>query len=243
MTIWYEGPLLSLDTETTGVSVFEDRIVTCNITYDSPGREPYIADWMINPGVEIAEGASAVHGITNEIAQAQGGVPFEVLTNIAHHLRNWEELGYPIVIYNASFDASLLVVEFDRHRIDQPTTFSRVIDPLVLDKALDPYRKGSRKLIDTARHYGVTLNEEDAHSADFDSMASVQVARAIGRKYEIDAPVEEVHAMQVQAKAKQASSFQRYLRSKKDEHGNLIDPYAVINDEWPIQTRENNAGF
>jgi DNA polymerase-3 subunit epsilon len=69
MTLWYEGPLLTLDTETTGVDVFTDRIVTCNITYDIPGQEPYVANWMISPGVEIAEGASAVHGITNEIAQ------------------------------------------------------------------------------------------------------------------------------------------------------------------------------
>lgn len=235
MTIWYEGPLLSLDTETTGVSVFEDRIVTCNITYDAPDREPVSCDWMINPGIEIAEGASAVHGITNEVAQQQGGDPYVVLSNIAEHLKNWEKLGHPIVIYNASFDASLLVVEFDRYGIDQPCSFTRVIDPLVLDKALDPYRKGSRKLIDTARHYGVELSEDNAHSADFDSMASVMVSRALGRKYVIDAPIEEVHAMQVKAKAKQALSLQAYFRKK--ENDNTI----VINTQWPVQTKDTDA--
>jgi DNA polymerase-3 subunit epsilon len=234
MTLWYDGPLLSLDTETTGVDVFEDRIVTCNITYVSPGQEPYIANWMINPGVEIAEGASAVHGITNEVAQRDGGDPFTMLSNIAAHLRNWDELGHPVVIYNASFDASLLVVEFNRYGIAQPTGFTRVIDPYVLDKALDPYRKGSRKLIDTARHYGVELSEEDAHSADFDSMASVKVSRALGRKYVIDAPIEEVHEMQIKAKVKQSTGLQAYLRKKEN------DQTIVINTQWPIQTKDTN---
>lgn len=235
MTVWYDGPLLSLDTETTGVDVFEDRTVTCNITYDVPGQEPYIANWMINPGIEIAEGASAVHGITNEVAQRDGGDPFAVLSNIAEHLKNWSNLGHPVVVYNAAFDCSLLVVEFDRYGIPQPCDFDRVLDPYVLDKALDPYRKGSRKLIDTARHYGVELSEEDAHSADFDSMASVKVVRALGRKYEIDAPVEEVHAMQIKAKAKQATSLQAYLRKKEN------DPTIVINTQWPVQTKDTDA--
>ena len=242
MTVWYEGPLLSLDTETTGVDVFTDRIVTCNITYDAPGQEPVICNWMINPGIDIAEGASAVHGITNEVAREQGGNPYDVLNNIADHLRNWDKLGHPVVIYNASFDASLLVTEFDRYGIPSPTNFDRVIDPLVLDKELDKYRKGSRKLIDTARYYGIELSEEDAHSADFDAMASVKISRAIGRKFEIDVPIEEVHAMQKQFKARQAASFQDYLRKKRDEEGNLVDPSAIINQEWPIQTtKETHA--
>jgi DNA polymerase-3 subunit epsilon len=235
MTLWYKGPLLSLDTETTGVDVFEDRIVTCNITYDTPGQEPFVANWMINPGVPIAPGASDVHGITDEIAQRDGGDPYVVLSNIADHLRNWENLALPVVIYNASFDASLLVVEFERYGIPQPTGFTRVIDPYVLDKALDPYRKGSRKLIDTARHYGVELSEEDAHSADFDSMASVKVSRALGEKYEIDGSIEEVHAMQVKAKVKQSKGLEAYLRKKEN------DQTIVINTQWPIQTKDTNA--
>ncbi len=235
MTLWYEGPLLSLDTETTGVSVFEDLVVTFNITYDAPGQDPIICNWMINPGIEIAEGASAVHGITNEVAQRDGGDPFTVLSNIAEHLKNWGKLGNPVVVYNAAFDCSLLVVEFDRYGIPQPCDFDRVLDPYVLDKALDPYRKGSRKLIDTARHYGVELSEENAHSADFDSMASVMVSRALGRKYGIDAPIEEVHAMQVKAKAKQSRSLEAYFRKK--ENDNTI----VINTQWPVQTKDTNA--
>lgn len=232
-TPYYEQPLLSLDTETTGVDVFTDRMVTCNMTYDyNNGITPhYVANWIVNPGVEIPQGASDVHGITTEIAQRDGGDPREALWNIATHLKNWEDLGFPVVIYNAAFDASLLNAEFDRYSIPRPTSWGRVIDPLVLDKGVEPYRRGSRKLVDTARHYGIELSEENAHSADFDALASLGIARAIGRKYEIDSPIEEVHAQQVIWKKLQAESFQKYLREKKGEHD------AVINTEWPYQTQ------
>ena len=230
-TPYYDLPLLSLDTETTGVVPHNDGMVTCNMTYDYANgiTPPYIANWLVNPGVEIPTRASDVHGITTDIARRDGGDPYEALLNIASHLKNWDELGFPVVIYNASFDTTLLNAEFDRHGIPRPTNWDRVIDPLVLDKGVDPFRKGSRKLIDTARHYGIELSEENAHSADFDAQASLGIARAIGKKYEIDSPIEEVHAQQVIWKAKQSASFQKYLRRS--------DPEAVVNGEWPfIQT-------
>lgn len=192
-----------------------------------------MANWLINPGIEIAEGASAVHGITTEFAREHGGDPFTVLSNIAEHLRSWAESGRPVVIYNASFDATLLTEEFLRHNISAPNIFDRVIDPLVLDKALDKWRKGSRKLIDTAKHYGIELSAENAHSADFDSLASVQIAREIGKKYQIEVPVEEVHRMTKVFKKEQSQSFQEYLRKKEN------DPTIIINDEWPIQSRRD----
>lgn len=233
-TPYYDLPLLSLDTETTGVDAFNDRMVTCNMTYDyANGITPhYIANWLVDPGVEIPTGASDVHGITTDIARRDGGDPYEALLNIASHLKNWDELGFPVVIYNASFDTTLLNAEFDRHGIPRPTSWSRVIDPLVLDKGVDPFRRGSRKLIDTARHYGINLSEENAHSADFDAMASLGIAREIGRKYDIDSPIEEVHAQQVIWKAKQAESFQRYLRNKEN------DQTIVIDGSWPYQTTQ-----
>jgi DNA polymerase-3 subunit epsilon len=203
------------------------------MTYDyNNGITPhYVANWIVNPGIEIPTGASDVHGITTAIAQRDGGDPREALLNIAMHLKNWDDLGFPVVIYNAPFDATLLNAEFDRHGIPRPTQWTRVIDPLVLDKGVEKFRRGSRKLIDTARHYGIELSEENAHSADFDALASLGIARAIGRKFQIDSPIEEVQEQQVIWKKLQSESFQDYLRTKKNE------PDAVVNGEWPYQTK------
>lgn len=234
MTIpFYELPLLSLDTETTGVDPWTCSVVTCNMTYDTPGQEPYICDWLINPGVGIPEGAAAVHGITDEIAQTHG-MPAEIgLASIAEHLNLWSDRGLPIVVYNASYDLTLLRCEFDRYGIDCRNDFSLVIDPLVLDKQLDKFRKGKRQLTVTAAHYGITL--DNAHSADADSKASVAVARAIGKKYKINSPVSEVHAKQIEFKKEQSVSLQAYFRKSKN------DDTIIINGEWPYQvTREGS---
>lgn len=232
-TPYYELPLLSLDTETTGVDPWTCSVVTCNMTYDTPGQEPYVCDWLINPGVGIPEGASDVHGITDEIAQAHGMPPEIGLASIAHHLNLWSDRGLPIVVYNASYDLTLLNAEFARYGIECRNKFDRIIDPLVLDKQLDKFRKGKRQLTVTAAHYGIQLN--NAHSADADSMASVGVARAIGRKYKINGPVEEVHARQIEFKREQSESLQKYFRKSKN------DETIVINGEWPYQvTREGS---
>ncbi len=49
----------------------------------------------------------------------------------------------------------------------KPKAVAPVIDPLCVDKAVDRYRPGSRKLGDTAALFGVDLGE-DAHDADAD---------------------------------------------------------------------------
>lgn len=235
-TPFYELPLLSLDTETTGVDPWTCSIVTCNMTYSyTDGTPDYVCDWLINPGVGIPDGAAEVHGITTEIAQTYGMPPEVGLASIAEHLSLWSDRGLPIVVYNASYDLTLLRAEFDRYGISCRNGFNLVIDPLVLDKQLDKFvkGKGQRKLTPTAARYGIVL--ENAHSADADSKASVELARALGRKFKINSPVEQVHARQIEFKREQAESLQAFFRkSEKDDS-------IVINGEWPYQvTREGS---
>ena len=65
---YYKLPLLGFDTETTGVDVYTDRIVSCNLTYDFPNHPEYNRsdNFLINPGVDIPVEASDVHGLTKE---------------------------------------------------------------------------------------------------------------------------------------------------------------------------------
>lgn len=73
MTCWYEGPLAAFDTETTGVDVEEDRIVSAAlVVQDGPGARPRVTRWLVNPGVPVPEGATAVHGLTDQHLQLNG---------------------------------------------------------------------------------------------------------------------------------------------------------------------------
>lgn len=87
---------------------------------------------------------------------------------------------------NAPFDLTLLDRELKRHRASSPAgcpgnTPPCVLDPRVLDKHLDRYRKGRRTLTDLCELYGVVLN--GAHDAAADAAASLELVRAVGRRF------------------------------------------------------------
>lgn len=224
---WFEGPLLGFDTETTGVAVDRDRIIQAALVSGSqPGIEAP-RTWLIDPGVPIPPGATRVHGITDEQVQAEGLAPLAALTEVAAALREAVAAGVPVVAFRAGFDCTLLSYELERHGIEQPDWASMaIVDPSVLDKRVDRYRRGKRTLGATAAHYGVPLSE--AHSAAGDAIATVGLARAIGAMYPevgaITAP--ELHAAQVLWHAEDAASLEAYFRKQgRDE---------VVDRRWPL---------
>lgn len=232
MTDFWNGPLLGLDIESTGVDTFEDRIVTYSMIYSAgPDAEPQIHEWMINPGVEIAEGATAVHGISTAYAQEHGRDPKEALQEISNMLAPVVAMNIPIVIYNAPFDTTMTWAEFVRHGITSPytidETFSKVIDPYVIDKAVDKYRRGSRKLIDTAALYG--YNNFAAHESTADVLATIFVTRKLKSWFHDGMTIELLQEFQKEAKIEQSESLQEYLREKEQ------DESIIISGDWPYQ--------
>lgn len=146
------------DLETTGVDVESDRVVTAYVgILDADGRQVAARSWLADPGVPIPDGATAVHGITTAHARAHGRPVPEVVAEVTAALRSLFRQGVPVVAYNASFDFSLLACEAARHGVDPLTDPAPVIDPLVIDKAYDRYRRGRRTLEVVAAHYAVPL--------------------------------------------------------------------------------------
>ncbi|MDT0464733.1 3'-5' exonuclease [Streptomyces gibsoniae] len=238
MACWYEGPLAAFDTETTGVDVETDRIVSAAVAVqDAPGTRPRVCRWLVNPGVPVPAEATAVHGLTEEHLQRNGRWPSPVMEEIARELGEQAALGRPLVVMNAPFDLTLLDRELRRHRASsldrwfasQPLC---VLDPRVLDKHLDRYRKGRRTLTDLCAHYGVVL--EGAHDAAADALAALEVVRAVGRRYatrlERLTPV-ELHTLQTGWHAAQARGLQAWFaRSGSDE---VVDPAWPLRPELP----------
>jgi len=181
MDAWHEGILAALDLETTGINPLEDRIVQAALMFVEPDGTIGAKSWIdiVDPGVEIPAGASEVHGITTETARAHGIHPADALGQISELLDEIVERAIPLVIYNAPFDWPLLIAEARRHNLAMPPVL--IIDPLVIDRAMDRYRRGSRKLKDVARHYDYALDR--AHDAEADAVAAVAIARAIAVRY------------------------------------------------------------
>jgi DNA polymerase-3 subunit epsilon len=228
------------DTETTGVNVFEDRIVTAAFIVRTPGQPDRPFTWIINPGVPIPPETTDVHGIDDAKAQAEGADPKPALDEIAGHLTTALSRGMPLVAFNQSFDWSILHYELLRHGL--PTIAERLgrepvtlVDPIVIDKQFDKYVKGSgaRKLQPTCDRYGVTI--ENWHEAQADATAALGLAEAQFEKYpRLNAMSPgALFASQAKWRAEQQAGLQTWFRTKATpEQGG--DPNKVIAGEWPL---------
>ena len=178
MTNWTDMPLAAFDLETTGPDPTTARIVTaCLIRIDGSDVAPQ--NWIVDPEIEIPDGAAAVHGVTTDRARAEGAPYGDGYEQIRTELeRVWLE-GRVVAIYNASFDLTLMDRE-GRRLGYPPLDYGPVIDPYVIDRAVDKYRKGKRTLGVTCEHYGITL--ENAHAADADALAAARLAWVLGNR-------------------------------------------------------------
>lgn len=221
--------LVVFDTETTGIAVETTRVVTSNISLlNASGDVLESKDWLINPGIDIPAQATAVHGISTEYARANGQDAAECINEIVECLRSWLSQGFPVVAYNAAYDFSIVDREARRYGVPALDAPKPIIDPLIIDKQLDRYRKGKRTLEATALNYGVDLT--NAHTAAADAIAAGRVAQAIARKFatELSISADELHVAQVEWAADQAVRFADYLRSIGKQ------PYPG-DGKWPVR--------
>lgn len=229
---WADGPLLAFDTETTGVDPETARIVTACLTRLDGNRPPQIQNWLVDPGIEIPAEAAAIHGVTTDIARSQGIHPSLAISAITAELRSAWTAGVPVVIMNASYDLTVLDRELRRHMDIDLGEVGPVIDPMVIDRALDKWRRGKRTLTDLCATYQVKL--EGAHTAAGDCIAAARVAWRLAQVYRNtvgDLTLEELHAAQQAWRTEWAADFQEYLRTKAPER----QPDAVVDGSWPVR--------
>ncbi len=219
------------DLETTGVDVARDRIVTAHVgVIDADGHVVDARDWLADPGVAIPAGATAIHGITTAHARAHGRPASDVVTEVVDALAGLFAAGLPVVAYNAPYDFSLLRHEALRHGVPALADPGPIIDPLVVDKRYDRYRRGKRTLSVVAAHYAVRL--DGAHEASADAVAAGRVAQAIADRYAAWLPptLDELHTRQIGWARSQAESLTEYF-----VRIGRLDPDDVVDGRWPVR--------
>ena len=211
---WATKPIAVFDLETTGLDHKTSRIVTaCAALLNPDGSiSGSNVEWLANPGVPIPAEATAVHGITNEIAAQQGEELSVVVRGILETLQGYFEKNIPVVAYNAPYDFTILRQHAEDFGLEWPTNPSPILDPLVLDKKLVQFRKGKRKLEIVAGYYGVTL--DDAHNATADAVAAGHIAQAMAKQFpeQLDMPLSELHSLQITWSREQDESFAKFMR-------------------------------
>lgn len=230
-THWTDSPFVAFDTETTGTDPQTARIIEAALVTDDPDGilKEDARVLYINPGIPIPPEASAIHGITEQVLiEKNAGGPQSSITFIFWSINSRAtRREYPLVIFNASYDWPLLMAECARipgfSYEDQ--AWPHFLDPLVIDRALDRYRKGSRKLEDVARFYKVAL--DGAHGAQADATATLGVMRAIIKAY----PELKKHSL-AEMQTLQARWYLEW-RDHMNSYWTSIGKADRITGEWP----------
>ncbi|WP_082045984.1 3'-5' exonuclease [Arthrobacter sp. L77] len=223
MTSWHEGPRAGFDLETTGRDPLTARIVTATIVLvDGDVLEHH--EWLADPGVDIPDGAAAIHGITTSHAQAHGLPATDVVHGISAVLARLFAAGVPVLAFNARYDFTVLAQEGRRHGARVPAPFP-VIDPYIMDKQADRYRRGKRTLTAMCEHYAIPF--ENAHTSAADVLATLRVGTVLAERFAfLRRPATDLHASLVVWADRQAANFEEYLRR--------TEPDAVIERAWPV---------
>ncbi|HEY5342363.1 MAG TPA: exonuclease domain-containing protein [Solirubrobacteraceae bacterium] len=229
---WHTGRLAAFDIETTGVDRQSDRIVTAAVSLVGGDQPAEHLAWLVDPGIDIPSGAISVHGITTELARAEGRVAGEAVDEITTVLADQLARGVPIVAFNACFDLTILDREARRHGLRSlvdrvgGTDGMLVIDPRILDKQFDRFRRGKRTLSATCEHYRVKL--DDPHAANADALAAARIAYRLGAGVPDlrDLDLRTLHRLQISWASEQAESLENYFRrAGRAEH---------VDGAWPV---------
>ncbi|MDU4705046.1 MAG: 3'-5' exonuclease [Corynebacterium sp.] len=200
--------MLAFDLETTGTDPRTCKIVTSALVrLTEQGKDSTIM--LADPGVEIPQAASDVHGITTEKARAEGRPHDEVLADTIAGLRAAWRDGLTVVAYNAAYDLTVLRSQDPSFTVD-----GLVVDPFVLDNYFDPERREKRTLTDVSRRYQVRL--DGAHDATEDALAAARIAWVMARHYRelTEKSGEELMELQAVAYYRYKKNLQQYLAEK-----------------------------
>lgn len=201
-------PIVFLDIESTGLDTQTDRIVELCVCKVTPANEYTVKTYRFNPGIEIPEAATAIHGITNEMVKdcpafaqlAKGMVGFIADCDIAGYNSN-------------NYDLPLLYSELTRAGVDWDWKQHNLIDVGNIFKI-----KEERTLAAATKFY-CNRELDNAHSAEADVIATAEVFFSQLEKYD-DLPDEVVALARFSNYDKPMLDMQS--RFTTDEAGDII---------------------
>ncbi len=166
-------PIAFIDLETTGVNLSKDRIVELAIVKIMPDGSRVAKRKLINPQMPIPQASSDIHGITDEMVK--DAPTFKDVSNeVKQFLENCDLGGYN----SNRFDIPILMEEFLRAEMDVDLSTRRMVDVQHIFYTMQP------RTLSAAYEFFCNKELEDAHSAEVDINATIEVFEAQLAKYE-----------------------------------------------------------
>ncbi len=172
MNIQLAKPLAFFDLETTGINLATDRIVEIAVVKIMPDGTKVIKRKLINPEMPIPVGATAVHGITDEMVK-DAPTFRQVANEIKQFIDNADLAGFN----SNRFDVPILVEEFLRVGLDFTTDGRKLVDVQRIFHMME------QRTLSAAYKFYCNKPLEDAHSAEADATATWEVFDAQIERY------------------------------------------------------------
>lgn len=173
MQINLKRPLIVFDLETTGISISNDRIIEmCTIKVLPDGKEE-IRTQRFHPGMPIPPQSTAIHGIKDEdVVDAPRFA--DKAKEIAEYLKGCDFAGFN----SNKFDFPMLVEEFLRAGVEFDADNRKFIDVQRIFHTME-----QRNLVAAYKFY-CSKELTNAHSAEADTAATLEVLKAQLERYE-----------------------------------------------------------
>jgi DNA polymerase-3 subunit epsilon len=166
-------PIAFIDLETTGVNLASDRIVEIAIVKIMVDGSRQVKRKLINPQMPIPTASSNIHGITDEMVK--DAPTFKQAGNEIKQFLETCDLGG----YNSNrFDIPILMEEFLRAEMEVDLSDRKMIDVQHIFYQMEP------RTLSAAYKFFCQKDLENAHSAEVDIKATIEVFEAQVVKYE-----------------------------------------------------------
>lgn len=238
---WTKRVFYSFDIESTSADPLSAHAVTATIVKLDNGVFADKRAWAMKPAVPIPDEAIEIHKITNEWIQEWGTDAKEALEEIIGMLASILSKGYPLVVFNAAYDLTMLEMQAKYYGLKPLSArltaeaWHCVIDPFVLAKGYEHYWKQefvkgrNFKLPSLCERYGVAF--EETHDATADALGAGLLAIELVNS-DSGLASKGPHALdrlQKQWRVKMQRSLRKYFDEKEIEHDG-------VDDGWPLHS-------
>ena len=206
MELQLKRPLVFFDIESTGLSPEKDRIVEISLIKVYPDGREEVRTRRLNPECHIPEESTAVHGITDDDVR-----DCPTFRQVAKSLASMIQ-GCDIAGYNSNrFDVPLLGEEFIRAGVEVDFSRCRFIDVQTI------FHKMERRTLEAAYKFYCEKDLTEAHSAEADTRATLEVLKAQLDRYPEDLQNDVEFLSSFTTQQRNLDLAGRFVYNEKDE--------------------------
>jgi DNA polymerase-3 subunit epsilon len=172
MPLQLKKPLAVIDLETTGTHLGIDRIIEIAIVKLLPDGNQILKRKIINPQIPIPKSVTELHGITDEMVKDA-----PTFKQVAHELKQVLD-GCDLAGYNSNrFDIPMLMEEFLRADVDFDMKGRKLVDVQKIFHLME------QRTLSAAYKFYCNKSHDNAHSAEADALATVEILHAQLERY------------------------------------------------------------